>query len=274
MATGRGGEHVRGRGPRPPVPTAAQAREATERLLAEILRLAGDDELVGVPGPEDMLGVVRYVRELGRREGVPPWEQVLADRAVVTRYLRDVLDREDYETLQDMARVRMPNQKQSEAFGWESKQAARQRRQALEKMFAEKVPAPRGQFRRAPRTGRGMRELQERRHRERVWMAAHEAEFVRLVEGLLSAAAACELSRENREWLEELSDEVASAREVTGEWTNAVLHLKVAAADIRRELAARDTGTPAEAAAVLRDIADFLTDLERAREHDAGIPHD
>src|SRR4051812_39517945 len=118
MATGIHGEHEHGRGPRPAVPSRAMATSAVERLLAEILRVAGDDELVGVPGPEDMAGVVQYQRLLFERLRNLPFDQVLADRATVTRFVRDQLDREDLSTLQAMQAVRMPGRNQAAAFGW------------------------------------------------------------------------------------------------------------------------------------------------------------
>lgn len=226
MATGRYGEHVRGRGPSPVIPSAKQTTEAAERLLKYILEVAqSDDELAGIPGEDDIAGLLRYDSILRRRHRDVPPDQVLRDRAAITSYLRDRLDWEDLQTLTEMNRAKMPDSRQSAAFGYEHRTAAYKKRLSLERKFSSGFKTPTGELRRAPRTKSARASTAMKQRTQEEWIMNNEKHFERVVEQFLGAGASLGVSAGS---IEDLQDELEEARRVSGDWAGVVPYLRIA----------------------------------------------
>lgn len=210
------------------MPTQAQASKAVERLLEEILRIASDADLEDVPAPEDMVGVLRFQRKLAER--VVPRDQVLRDRATVTRYLRDVLDREDLATLRTMQRARMKGKDQSSAFGWEAPTSARSRRVALEKVFSSARRSPGGQVLRTARPSSVESRPRVDREAQNRWIAGSRGHLMRVAERLIEVCRRVDASESNQAFLADLEEEIVEADTVTGDWTYVLIQLHVVCA--------------------------------------------
>lgn len=225
MTAGRHGEHSRGRGPNPPVPSAQQAEEAVERLLEDVLQVAGDDELVNIPDQTDLMGILRYHRTLYQQRRETPRDQALADRATLTRFVLDQVDHEDLHTLREMRRVKMPDSRQSASYGYQHRNAARRKLVALENRLSSGYRAQSGETHRAPRTGSGHARTAARQKAQERWINDHRVRFETVVDQFMGVAPAAGVSAGS---LEDLRDEVEEARCMTGTWAGVVPYLRIA----------------------------------------------
>jgi hypothetical protein len=158
-----------------------------------------------------------------------------------------------------MVRVKMPDSKQSAAFGYEHRTAAYKKRLALEKKFSSGFKIQTGEVQRAPRTGSARASAAANQRAQEAWIMNHLEHFEWVVEQFIGAAATLGVSADS---IEDLQDELEEAKGVSGRWASVVPYLRIAAREADAAMSHSDKARGAADSAPLAEAKSLLHALD------------